>query len=75
MSQNSSYLKWIGTLSGMGGAFMIALNIPQSYLGFFAFLMSSICWMSAGLRMREPSIWSLQLVFTFINVLGIYRWG
>jgi len=33
-----------------------------------------VSWTAAGLRMREPSIWSLNLAFSAINILGIVRW-
>ncbi len=52
----------------------IALNLPISGWGFVLFLISSVSWTVAGLRMRETSLVVLQGAFTVINVLGIYRW-
>ena len=67
-------LKWIGTATGIAGATVIALNLPFSGWGFVLFLISSVSWTIAGLRMRENSLVVLQGAFTAINLLGIYRW-
>ena len=67
-------LKWLGTAFGIAGATVIAANLPISGWGFALFLVSSVSWTIAGLRMREPSITALNATFTAINLLGIYRW-
>ena len=38
------------------------------------FLVSSVSWTIAGMRMGEGSLALLHGAFTAINVLGIYRW-
>ena len=67
-------LKWLGAAAGIAGATIIALNLPISGWGFVLFLVSSISWTVAGLRMREHSLALLHAAFTAINLLGIYRW-
>ncbi len=67
-------LKWLGTATGIAGGTVIALNLPFSGWGFVLFLISSVSWTIAGLRMRENSLVVLQGAFTAINLLGIYRW-
>lgn len=67
-------LKWTGTSAGIAGALLVALHIPQSGYGFVFFLVSSLCWFFAARRMGEPSLMLLQVVFTGINLLGIWRW-
>ncbi|MBF0453898.1 MAG: hypothetical protein HQL72_03650 [Magnetococcales bacterium] len=69
-----TWLKWIGTSTGVTGALLVALNIPQSGYGFLLFLISSLTWFAAGWRMREPSLMVLQGVFIGVNILGIWRW-
>lgn len=69
-----AWLKWIGTGTGILGALLVALNIPQSGHGFVLFLISSLAWLTAGWRMKEPSLMVLQAVFTVVNLLGIWRW-
>ena len=67
-------LKWLGTGAGILGALLIAANVPSSCWGFVLFLVSSSSWGVAALIMRETSLVLLQTAFTFINLLGIYRW-
>ncbi len=67
-------LKWFGTATGIAGALMVALHIPLSGLGFILLWMSSMSWTVAGRVLREPSIVTLNVVFTAINVIGMYRW-
>ena len=69
-----AWLKWFGTVVGVAGALLLAINIPQSGWGFVLFLGSSVSWGLAGLKMKEPSIWTLHGVFTMVNLVGIYRW-
>ncbi|WP_130472385.1 nicotinamide mononucleotide transporter [Candidatus Magnetaquicoccus inordinatus] len=74
MMDTSSPLKWIGTTTGVVGALLVAMNIPQSGYGFLLFLVSSISWFIAAYRMREISLMILQAVFTVINLVGVWRW-
>lgn len=69
-----TWVKWIGTASGIAGALWVALNLPTSGWGFVLFTLSSTCWTAAGRLMREPSLVLLHSVFLLINMLGIYRW-
>ncbi len=70
----TTWLKWIGTATGILGALWIASNIPTSGWGYVLFTLSSICWSLAGGRMRELSLVLLHSVFLVINLVGIYRW-
>ena len=72
--ESLAILKWTGTSTGVAGALLVALNIPQSGYGFILFLVSSLTWFAAGWRMKEPSLMVLQGVFTGVNILGIWRW-
>ena len=74
MMDSSSLLKWIGTATGVAGALLVAINIPQSGYGFLLFLISSTSWFIAACRMREISLMILQAVFTVINLVGVWRW-
>ena len=66
--------KWTGTLFGVAGAGLIALNLPISGWGFILFLVSSVSWTAAGIMMREHSLILLNAAFTVINLIGVYRW-
>lgn len=69
-----SVTKWTGTLFGVTGATLIALNLPISGWGFILFLVSSVSWTVAGVTMRDNSLILLNGGFTAINLLGVYRW-
>ncbi len=69
-----SAFKWIGTATGVCGATLIALNIGGVGYGFALFLMSSLLWATVGWIQRERSLLVLQIAFTIINVLGLWRW-
>lgn len=67
-------VKWLGTATGIAGALIIAMNLGLVVAGFVLFLVSSILWSVVSWVQREPSLLVLQVTFTVINVLGIYRW-
>ncbi len=67
-------VKWLGTALGAAGALLIASNIPESGWAFVLFFVSSSIWAAVGVRMREPSLWSLNMVYMTIDLIGIYRW-
>jgi nicotinamide riboside transporter PnuC len=67
-------LKYIGEISGITGAFIVASNTFLSPYGFLLFLISSLTWSFVAWRMREWSHMRMSIFFMFINILGIYRW-
>ena len=66
--------KWTGTVAGIAGAVLIALNVGLVVHGFALFLISSVLWTLAALAQRESSLAVLQGAFTVITVIGIVRW-
>lgn len=64
----------IGSATGIAGALLIALNLPVSAYGFALFLVSSLSWTAVGIWLSNRPMWTMNLAFTAINVLGIYRW-
>jgi hypothetical protein len=68
-------MKWIGTVAGVVGAAMIALNWGVNLYGYMVFLVSSLLWLAVSLHQRERSLAVLQLAYTIINLIGLYRYG
>jgi hypothetical protein len=66
--------KWTGTATGVTGAIIIALNLGLVVPGFSLFLISSLLWPLIGWVQREINLFVLQGTFSFINIVGIYRW-
>ncbi|MFV2056437.1 MAG: hypothetical protein ACC707_08205 [Thiohalomonadales bacterium] len=71
---NVSKLKWIGTITGIAGASLLAANVDISGYGFILFVVSAISWIIAGWTMKEMSLVFLNIAFLIINGFGIYRW-
>lgn len=69
--------KWIGTAAGVLGAVLIALDLGRVFVwyGYWLFLVSSVLWTAVGVIQNEPSLVVLQLTFTVINLLGLWRWA
>jgi hypothetical protein len=74
-SMTMGVAKWIGTVAGVAGAVLIALNLGLVEYGFVLFLFSSSLWLAVALIQREPSLAVLQGTFTVINVIGLWRWA
>jgi len=69
-----SALKWVGTITGVLGALMLALNIPLSGWGWTLFLVSSLSWTLAGAVMKDTSLVVLQFAFVVVDMIGVWRW-
>jgi len=67
-------LKWLGTLTGVAGAAILALNIPISGWGWVLFAISAFAWTVAGLAQRDASLVVLQGAFLLVDLIGIWRW-
>lgn len=67
-------LKWFGTVTGVIGALVLALNIPISGWGWVLFGVSSLCWSIAGAVMLDYSLVVLQSAFLIVDIIGVWRW-
>jgi hypothetical protein len=68
------FMKWIGTALQLAGCILLASNIAASPYAYPVMAAGSILWTIAAVRMRETSLALLNLGFTAINLLGIWRW-
>ena len=62
--------KWIGTISGITGAVLVALNNGLQYLGYVAFLIGAIAWLIASVKTKDNAGIAQWTVFTVINIIG-----
>ena len=67
-------LMWSGSGLGIAGSALLAARVAASGWGFAMFWLSNLLWLAAGVMMGEPSIWTLMMVFTVTNSIGVYRW-
>ncbi|SFV58683.1 hypothetical protein MNB_SUP05-5-1100 [hydrothermal vent metagenome] len=65
---------WIGTITGIIGGLLLALNISISHFGFLFFLTSASSWIIQGLKNKDKALILLNVFFIFIDLIGIYRW-
>lgn len=67
-------LRWIGTVTGIMGAVLVALNIEETRYGFIFFLVSALLYSYTSWKDRDYPMLSLQVTFACIDLLGIWRW-
>ena len=67
-------LEWFGSMTGIAGAVLLAMNFDGSKYGFIFFLLSSFALIVFSYRRELTGLLTQQMVFFGINVLGIYRW-
>jgi len=66
-------LQWIGTLSGLLGALLVAIGI--FFIGYLLFIVSSVSWIIAGLNLSNKPIIVLNFGFLLINFIGFTNLG
>jgi nicotinamide riboside transporter PnuC len=67
-------VEWIGSLTGIAGAILLALNFEWSKYGYVFFLLSSMALIYFSYQRELKGLLTQQLVFLGINLLGLYRW-
>ncbi len=71
---NNNIWGWIGTITGIAGGIMVALNFEHSKFGYISFMISAISWIIQGAKNNDSALVLLNTVFICVNALGIYRW-
>ena len=66
-------LSWTGSICGIIGALLIATATSMSF-GYILFLISSTSWTSIGKLTENYSLMSMNIVFTIINIIGVYTY-
>ena len=67
-------LDWVGSFTGLIGAFFLALNFSLSGYGWLFFLASNIAWIAYALRHKVISLLLMQIGFMATTCIGLYRW-
>lgn len=66
--------EWGGTLFGVLGALLLAVNSRFSGWGFLLFLISNGLWISFAVMRELNGMLVMQLVFTGTSLVGCWRW-
>lgn len=67
-------IEWSGSVLGIVGALLLALNIPQSRFGWIFFAASNVCWIYFGFATGTYSLAAMQIVFSCTSAIGIRNW-
>jgi hypothetical protein len=69
-------ISWIATAATILAAFITAANLGARItgLGFGVFLIGSLCWTATGLMTGQPALTWTNVVLTFLNLFGMWRW-
>ena len=71
----ADYFEWLGALSGLVGAFLLATNTKASRYGWWAFLSANIFMVGLAILIDRRGLLLQQLGFTVTSLLGLYRTG
>lgn len=66
-------LEWAGSLTGLIGAALLALNMRISRWGWVLFLLSNALFIAFALKSGLNGLLLMQSGFTVTSLLGIYR--
>jgi hypothetical protein len=69
-------ISWVATAATVTAACMTASNLGSRVTGFgFAiFTLGSVAWLATGLLTHQPALAWTNLVLTFLNGFGVWRW-
>lgn len=64
-------IAWIGTISSVFGAFLVANGF--FILGYTLFIIGSLSWAVVGLKRRDMALFWLNAIFLSANIMGIWN--
>lgn len=69
-------VSWIATAATIIAACMTASNLGSRITGygFIVFTIGSIAWFATGLLTGQPALLWTNIVMTFLNLFGVWRW-
>jgi len=69
-------VSWIATAATIAAACMTASNLGSRITGygFAVFTLGSLAWLAVGLLTGQPALVWTNVVLTFLNLFGVWRW-
>ena len=64
-------ISWLGTLSSILGAFIVASKL--FFLGYCFFIIGSLSWLLVGYYRKDKSLIVLNGTFFLANILGLFN--
>ena len=72
LGTNDQLFKWIMSITFLGSALLLSSNFEYSRIGFLTFFMGHL--MGLYVFRRDNAMFWHNIIFTFIDLWGIYRW-
>ena len=67
----TKFISWLGTLTSIVGAFLVASQIVL--FGYCAFIIGSVSWLIVGIVNKDKPLIVLNGTFFLANLLGLYN--
>lgn len=64
-------LGWAGTVFGMVGSMLVALNNGMQDIGYICFLLGAISWLYVSIKDRNNAAIIQWGFFTIVNIVGL----
>jgi hypothetical protein len=65
---------FLGSITSIIGALIIASNLGINFVGFFLFFISNLFWIKFSFEEKNKHIFIMNLVFAVINIIGMYNY-
>ncbi len=65
-------MKLLAATTGILGALLLALNISMESIAYILFLISSASWTAIAYLTEERELMYMNIVFTSINIIGLF---
>lgn len=69
----ADWMQWIGAISGLAGAYVLAKNTGNSKWGWFGFLGANIFIGAFAYMIGAHALLLQQIGFTFTSLMGVWR--
>lgn len=66
-----NFIKWLGTLTSIIGAFLVAMAFPA--VGYCFFIVGAFSWLVVGYVTKDKALITLNGVFFVANLIGVYN--
>lgn len=69
-------ISWVATIATIIAASMTAANLGAKITGygFVVFTLGALCWIAVGAMTGQPALLWTNVVLTFLDLFGIWRW-
>ena len=66
--------KWIGTIAGIIGSLLVAMNNGLQFIGYSAFLIGAVAWLIASIQTKDKAGIAQWGFFTAVNIMGLVNY-